>query len=196
MTHTSALIVLCGSFIFSVIGCKDTTEPTLQKTSNAQSEPNILTIATTPPPEFTQRVEALRSQDNLTNALLQTHRADDSRGRPALIAATAHALESGVPESGVVRLLSDPNTDRPGWLMGAIEGLETLHAQGFPALDAERLMVEALSRGMRRYELLQAIDLALRKQRDGTDPATIKLDVTPPAPGTGGRGNGGPHRPR
>lgn len=120
------------------------------------------------------RVQMLERAD----ALVKTHRPGDLRGRPGLIVAGALALESGVADTGVARLLADPNAHRPGWLMAAIEGLETLHAQEFPAKDAERLMVDALAQGLRRYELMQAVDLALRKQREGIDPADITLEVT------------------
>jgi hypothetical protein len=132
------------------------------------------------------RVQKLEQAD----ALLRSHRAKDARGRTGLIAAAALALESGVPESAVARLLSHPNADRPGRVMAAIEGLETLHAQGFPTPEAERLMAQAISRDLRRYELLGAIDLALRKQHDGADPTTIELEAGPSVRGRGGPGRG------
>ena len=128
--------------------------------------------------------------------LVEAQRSDDPRGGPGLVAATALALESGVSEGSVAGLLSHPNSKRPGWLMAAIEGMETLHAQGFPDADAQRLMQDALSRGLRRQEILQGVDLALQQYREGQTSAKIAIEAASPnRPGRHG-GNGGPSRRR
>ena len=113
-------------------------------------------------------------------ALLAAHRAEDPRGRYGLIRSSAYALESGVPQQRIAAILISPYGDRPGRVMAAIEGLETLHAQNFPAEDAVRLMTSALERGMRRFELSQAVDLALRRHGEGADPAGIRLEPASP----------------
>jgi len=56
MIRKAALIVLCGGYLFCMGGCKDNADPT------PLNDPNALTIAGIPTPEFTQRVEALRAQ--------------------------------------------------------------------------------------------------------------------------------------
>ena len=138
------------------------------------------------------RTEMLERADKL----LATGRGLDPRGRPGLLVSAALALESGVPETAVAGLLNHAEANRPGPLMAVIQGLETLHAQGFPDADALRLMQEALQRGLRPPGVAGAVDYALRRLRQGAPAETITLDAGSPAPRGGRHGNGRPARNR
>ncbi|NCD32452.1 MAG: hypothetical protein EOL87_03435 [Spartobacteria bacterium] len=86
----------------------------------------------------------------------------------------AYALESGLSEATLMRILREGADRRPGQLSAVIESGESLHLSGMPDEIVEVLMLDYLKRNMRRGEIIRSSRYAVNQHQRGLQPTQLR----------------------
>ncbi len=141
-----------------------------------------------PPDRIARAVEARLAAMRRALGLLE------ARGYPVppgggggLLAATALALESGVPEAAVEAALEQGKGSRPGQVKAVIEAGEALYLEGIDANTVQALMADCLARNLRRPEIIRVVRFAKEQHRRGMEGAALREALWGDQGPTGGR---------
>ena len=132
----------------------------VQEGTAKKVDPNIVIKATR------QRAELL------TKASTMTHDAHCENAN--LMLSIGLALESGIPESVLNKVLKEGANRRPGQVQSVIEIGETLHLNGMPDDAIQSLMLDFLKRNLRRGEMIRAARVAKGSFSKGKDVQHIR----------------------
>ena len=104
-----------------------------------------------------------------------------------LLAATALALESGVPEAAIEATLEQGKNSRPGQVKAVIEAGEALYLEGIDPGTVQTLMLDCLVRNLRRPEIMRVVRFAQEAHRQGMEGAALRGALWGEQGPTGGR---------
>jgi len=90
-----------------------------------------------------------------------------------LLVASALALESGVSETSLRRVLGR-GTGPGGLVVAAIEAGEALHLAGLDPQTVEALMLDCVDKRLRRPEVLRAVRMAVQRSREGLQGGALR----------------------
>lgn len=106
--------------------------------------------------------------------------AESSVGKPIsddLIVSAALAMESGLGEDVVQAVFTAGRSKRPAEVGAAIEAGEALHLQGFAAEDVGPILIDCLTRNLRRLEIRRVVRYALQQRARGMAPHAIRQSL-------------------
>jgi len=98
-----------------------------------------------------------------------------------LVARTAMALESGLPEEVLKEVFSRHSGHRYGRLVHVLEAGETLQLAGLRAKNTQQIMMDCMDRDLNRMEILRAVDYVLVEKQKGRDFQAIRADLWVPS---------------
>ena len=126
------------------------------------------------------RLDYLRSASRLLAAQKKRdegHRGGGRGGGQRLVARTAMALECGLPEEVLQKVLSRHGGRRYGRVVCVLEAGETLQLAGLDPKHTQQIMIDCLDRDLNYMEIQRAVDYILSERKKGRDFKSIYPDL-------------------
>jgi len=98
-------------------------------------------------------------------------------GGQRLVARTAMALESGLPEEVLLKVFSRHGGRRYGRVVYVLEAGETLQLAGLDPKHTQHIMIDCLDRNLNYMEIQRAVDYILSERKKGRDFKSIYPDL-------------------
>lgn len=137
-----------------------------------------------------RRYESLARADTLLHDTL----GKSVPGHSGIILSLSRALESGLTDQAMSKLLRDGADARPGPLMAVLDAGELLRHAGFAEADSIALMQDCLERNVGRGQVMRLIQRACEQKEGGMDLSEIRKELSssllPPTGGGGGHRRG------
>ncbi|MEN8254690.1 MAG: hypothetical protein ABFR33_04390 [Verrucomicrobiota bacterium] len=108
-------------------------------------------------------------------------RGEEHGGDRRLVARTAMALESGLPEEVLQEIFSRHSGHRYGRLVHVLEAGETLQLAGLDSKHTQQVMMDCLDRDLNRMEIRRVVDYVLAEKQKGRDFQAIRDDLWVPS---------------